>query len=548
MQARILARLRDEGPLSRVQLADRLSVSRTTIARRGVPARPSSAWPRRSARPPPGEAGARPWSTSPRHPLRRHLDRGDRPVRRASPTAGVGVLARRITATATSPRAPSRCSPSRSTEARALLDELGVERPMGAGIAVPGPVDYHRGVPVSPPIMPGWDGYPVRDAVARELGCPAVLDNDVNAMALGEQHAGVARSARDFLFVKIGTGIGCGIVVDGELYRGVDGCAGDIGHIRVEDFGPTCACGNTGCLEAFAGGAALARDATAAARAGRSPRPGRAARGAGRADRRRHRARCRPGRRPGGPADPRRRSPGRTGAGRAGVLLQPRPDRHRRSGHRAGSRTARGDPRGDLPPLAPARHRQPADRAERARRRERRHRRRPPGQQLCLRALCEESARESHPGRRDRLLDPVLQGRRPRRRDRRAGPQRPGRAPRGHRGRPGRLVGGAAGGGGGGRGSRRRRGRVGRRPAARHGRARRGRRGACDRRCCGTTPGRRRPRRTSSPSSAAARRGPTPSGSVPVASFTITKLRWLAEHEPEHAERAPRRCASPTTG
>jgi predicted NBD/HSP70 family sugar kinase len=90
-------------------------------------------------------------------------------------------------------------------------------------------------------------------------------------MALGEQHAGVARSARDFLFVKIGTGIGCGIVVDGELYRGVDGCAGDIGHIRVEEFGPTCACGNTGCLEAFAGGAALARDAMAAARAGRSP-------------------------------------------------------------------------------------------------------------------------------------------------------------------------------------------------------------------------------------------------------------------------------------
>jgi predicted NBD/HSP70 family sugar kinase len=75
----------------------------------------------------------------------------------------------------------------------------------------------------------------------------------------------------DFLFVKIGTGIGCGIVVNGQLYRGMDGCAGDIGHIRVDEFGPTCACGNTGCLEAFFGGAALARDAMAAARAGRSP-------------------------------------------------------------------------------------------------------------------------------------------------------------------------------------------------------------------------------------------------------------------------------------
>jgi glucokinase-like ROK family protein len=154
---------------------------------------------------------------------------------------------------------------------RKVLAEQGMDRPSGVGIGVPGPVDFHGGVPVSPPIMPGWDGYPVRDAMARELGCPVLLDNDVNVMALGEQHSGVAKSARDFLFVKIGTGIGCGIVVDGHLYRGVDGCAGDIGHIRVEEFGPTCACGNTGCLEAFFGGAALARDAMAAARSQRSP-------------------------------------------------------------------------------------------------------------------------------------------------------------------------------------------------------------------------------------------------------------------------------------
>ncbi|MGH8826955.1 MAG: ROK family protein, partial [Jiangellaceae bacterium] len=153
---------------------------------------------------------------------------------------------------------------------RKLLAEHGVDRPAGVGIGVPGPVDFHTGVPVSPPIMPGWDAYPVRDVLARELGCPVLLDNDVNVMALGEQHSGVAKSVQDFLFVKIGTGIGCGIVVGGELYRGVDGCAGDIGHIRVEEFGPTCACGNTGCLEAFFGGAALARDAMAAARGGRS--------------------------------------------------------------------------------------------------------------------------------------------------------------------------------------------------------------------------------------------------------------------------------------
>ncbi|HST63832.1 MAG TPA: ROK family transcriptional regulator [Mycobacteriales bacterium] len=141
----------------------------------------------------------------------------------------------------------------------------------GAGAGLPGPVSYAEGVPVSPPLMPGWNHYPVRDAFAAELGCPVLVDNDVNIMALGEKHAGIARSADDFLFVKIGTGIGCGIVVGGEVYRGVSGSAGDIGHIRVDDSGPLCTCGNTGCLEAFFGGTALARDALAAARSDRSP-------------------------------------------------------------------------------------------------------------------------------------------------------------------------------------------------------------------------------------------------------------------------------------
>jgi glucokinase-like ROK family protein len=141
---------------------------------------------------------------------------------------------------------------------------------VAAGVGVPGPVSFREGVPVSPPIMPGWNQFPVRETFSAELGCPVLVDNDVNIMALGERHAGIAKSADDFLFVKIGTGIGCGIVVNGEVYRGVSGCAGDIGHIQVEDDGPTCACGNTGCLEAFFGGIALARDALVAGRSGRS--------------------------------------------------------------------------------------------------------------------------------------------------------------------------------------------------------------------------------------------------------------------------------------
>lgn len=140
----------------------------------------------------------------------------------------------------------------------------------GAGIGVPGPVSFREGVPVAPPIMPGWDRFPVREVISQKLGCPALVDNDVNIMALGDMHAGLARSAEDFLLIKIGTGVGCGVVVNGAIYRGMSGSAGDIGHIRVDDDGPTCACGNVGCLEAYFSGAALARDARAAASAGRS--------------------------------------------------------------------------------------------------------------------------------------------------------------------------------------------------------------------------------------------------------------------------------------
>ncbi|MFD6415257.1 ROK family protein [Streptomyces sp. NPDC060194] len=140
----------------------------------------------------------------------------------------------------------------------------------GAGIGVPGPVRFPEGVPVAPPIMPGWDGFPVREALSQDLGCPVMVDNDVNLMALGEMHAGVARSVNDFLCVKIGTGIGCGIVVDGHVHRGATGSAGDIGHIQVDPDGRLCNCGNKGCLEAHFSGAALARDAEAAVAAGLS--------------------------------------------------------------------------------------------------------------------------------------------------------------------------------------------------------------------------------------------------------------------------------------
>ena len=268
IQAHLLARLRDEGPLSKAQLADRLEISRTTV---GAEVQRLTEIGLALEVGPAASRGGRRSTLVDLSPDLRFVG-----ISIGATGIAVGVTDGRLTVLATTTRpcdirtGPEAVLGTALEMAREVLADAGVERPSGAGVGVPGPVDFHRGVSVSPPIMPGWDGYPVRDAVSRELGCPVVLDNDVNVLAVGEQHAGVARSARDFLYVKIGTGIGCGIVVDGHLYRGVDGCAGDIGHIRVDDFGPTCACGNSGCLEAFAGGAALARDATAAARAGRS--------------------------------------------------------------------------------------------------------------------------------------------------------------------------------------------------------------------------------------------------------------------------------------
>ena len=143
----------------------------------------------------------------------------------------------------------------------------------GVGLGVPGPVEFAAGRPISPPIMPGWDGYPIRQRFADRFRAPVWVDNDVNVLALGEWRSGIAQGHDDVVVVKIGTGIGAGIIAEGRLHRGAQGSAGDVGHIQVvEDAGVVCRCGNVGCLEALAGGAAIGRHGEAAAREGRSPR------------------------------------------------------------------------------------------------------------------------------------------------------------------------------------------------------------------------------------------------------------------------------------
>jgi predicted NBD/HSP70 family sugar kinase len=136
---------------------------------------------------------------------------------------------------------------------------------------VPGPVDFAKGVLVAPPLMPAWENLPIRGFFHRIFPNAVVsIDNDVNIMALGELRAGAGVGIDNFIFVKIGTGIGAGIICHGLVHRGSTGSAGDIGHICADRTGPVCRCGNIGCLEIMAAGPAIAARAAEAARNGES--------------------------------------------------------------------------------------------------------------------------------------------------------------------------------------------------------------------------------------------------------------------------------------
>lgn len=271
IQYHVLSLLRDNGPLSRAQLSDRLEVPRPRLL--AELDRMIAAGRVREAGPAASRGGRRSTLVE--------LDPG---VRFAAVDLGASSIDIEITdgglvpVASCSEAADIRSGPvavlGRVSELlHAMAAEGHCERLDAIGIGLPGPVSFREGVPVSPPIMVGWNRYPVRDTLAREHGCPVVVDNDVNVMSLGEQHSGVARTVDHLLFVKIGTGIGSGMQHHGRIYRGAEGCAGDIGHVQVEAEadGPICSCGNTGCLEAYFGGVALARDATEAARSGQSP-------------------------------------------------------------------------------------------------------------------------------------------------------------------------------------------------------------------------------------------------------------------------------------
>ncbi|MEU6105553.1 ROK family transcriptional regulator [Streptomyces flaveolus] len=145
---------------------------------------------------------------------------------------------------------------------------------VGIGLSVPGPVDWETGRVIEPPIMPGWDRYPIRERLQKAFAArtgldpesaavPVLVDNDANLMALAEHQAN-HRDCSSFVLLKVSTGIGAGVVIGDTLYRGIDGGAGDIGHIRLHDRPDAlCMCGSHGCLAAVASGRAIAGELAA---------------------------------------------------------------------------------------------------------------------------------------------------------------------------------------------------------------------------------------------------------------------------------------------
>lgn len=145
------------------------------------------------------------------------------------------------------------------------------EQVLAIGIGVPGPVQFDEGVLIAPPLMPAWESFPIKAFMRQRFTAANVaVDNDVNVMALGEASAGAGKGINNFIFLKIGTGIGSGIICQGNIYRGRDGAAGDVGHICIDYNGPVCHCGNVGCLEIMAAGPAIAERGREAAVSGES--------------------------------------------------------------------------------------------------------------------------------------------------------------------------------------------------------------------------------------------------------------------------------------
>jgi glucokinase len=147
---------------------------------------------------------------------------------------------------------------------------------LGSGIGVPGIIDMDTGMLRQSPNLPGWHDYPVRDEIEKRLSAPVILENDANAAALGEKWLGAARDVNSMGMITLGTGVGGGLVLNGKIWHGMNGMAGEAGHITVNPDGPPCPCGSHGCLEQYASATAVRRMALEAIGSGNAPHLARA--------------------------------------------------------------------------------------------------------------------------------------------------------------------------------------------------------------------------------------------------------------------------------
>jgi len=166
---------------------------------------------------------------------------------------------------------PEKCLSEANQAFKQILEKrnLRLAELSAVGLSVPGPVVTETGMVMAPPIMPGWDRFPIRDSLEKSWNVPVTLNNDADLGALGEWAFGAGRGEKNIVFIKVGSGIGAGLIINQQIFGGTTGSAGEIGHLTVDENGPLCTCGNHGCLEAFASGRAIEIQAKELARSGK---------------------------------------------------------------------------------------------------------------------------------------------------------------------------------------------------------------------------------------------------------------------------------------
>jgi predicted NBD/HSP70 family sugar kinase len=265
--AGILDVLRLEGPLARTDIVHRARLSRATVSSllaelldRGlVREETDNRRPAMGGRPPALV------TLEPRAAAGIGVDVGRTHVRVVVADLGLQVLAEDIE-NVDVPDHPEDTLKLVTTMTDRLLKECGVERVelLGIGVGLPGPVDRATGRLGSATILPGWVGLAPREELERRLQAPVLVENDANLGALAEGLLGAGRGSRVLAYVKVAAGVGAGLLVDGRLFRGASGAAGEIGHTTQANSGPVCRCGNRGCLEQLAGASALLAQMAAA--------------------------------------------------------------------------------------------------------------------------------------------------------------------------------------------------------------------------------------------------------------------------------------------